>query len=83
MMTRLAAASVKHRLGSFAGQLTESGISKVQLFVNGKTITFANGNAPAAANVAEGSGVIGNVVTDVRVVAASLREFVVLLRLFL
>ncbi|RXH31687.1 flagellin, partial [Bradyrhizobium nanningense] len=32
--------------------------------VNGKTITFKNGGTPAAANVATGSGVTGNVVTD-------------------
>ncbi|RXH33684.1 flagellin, partial [Bradyrhizobium nanningense] len=32
--------------------------------VNGKTITFKNGGTPAAANVATGSGVTGNLVTD-------------------
>jgi flagellin len=34
------------------------------LNVNGKTITFKNAAAPAAANVPTGSGVSGNVVTD-------------------
>jgi flagellin-like hook-associated protein FlgL len=34
------------------------------LNVDGKTITFKNGATPAAANVASGSGVSGNVVTD-------------------
>ena len=34
------------------------------LNVNGKTITFKNAQTPAAANVASGSGVSGNVVTD-------------------
>ncbi|RXH26899.1 hypothetical protein XH84_30505, partial [Bradyrhizobium nanningense] len=34
------------------------------LNVNGKTITFKNGGTPAAANVATGSGVTGNLVTD-------------------
>jgi flagellin len=34
------------------------------LVVNGKTITFKAGSAPAAAAVATGSGVSGNIVTD-------------------
>jgi flagellin len=34
------------------------------LVVNGKTITFKAGSAPAAASVASGSGVSGNIVTD-------------------
>ncbi|MGQ0681875.1 DUF1522 domain-containing protein [Bradyrhizobium sp.] len=34
------------------------------LTVNGKTITFKNAGTPAAANVATGSGVSGNIVTD-------------------
>src|SRR5216683_1863605 len=34
------------------------------LVVNGKTITFKAGTAPAAASVASGSGVSGNIVTD-------------------
>jgi flagellin len=34
------------------------------LVVNGKTITFKAGSAPAAAAVASGSGVSGNIVTD-------------------
>jgi flagellin-like hook-associated protein FlgL len=34
------------------------------LVVNGKTITFKAGSAPAAAGVATGSGVSGNIVTD-------------------
>ncbi len=34
------------------------------LNVNGKVITFKNGGTPAAAQVASGSGVSGNVVTD-------------------
>jgi flagellin len=34
------------------------------LVVNGKTITFKAGSAPAAASVTSGSGVSGNIVTD-------------------
>ena len=34
------------------------------LVVNGKTVTFKAGTAPAAASVASGSGVSGNIVTD-------------------
>ena len=34
------------------------------LVVNGKTITFKAGSAPAAASVVSGSGVSGNIVTD-------------------
>jgi flagellin-like hook-associated protein FlgL len=34
------------------------------LVVNGKTVTFKAGSAPAAASVASGSGVSGNIVTD-------------------
>src|SRR5215203_944141 len=34
------------------------------LNINGKTVTFKNAEAPAAANVPTGSGVNGNVVTD-------------------
>jgi flagellin len=34
------------------------------LNINGKTVTFKNAAAPAAANVPTGSGVTGNVVTD-------------------
>jgi hypothetical protein len=34
------------------------------LTVNGHTITFRSGSAPAAANVPSGSGVLGNIVTD-------------------
>ena len=34
------------------------------LSVNGKTITFRSGSAPAAAGVPSGSGVLGNIVTD-------------------
>ncbi|WP_291869879.1 DUF1522 domain-containing protein [Bradyrhizobium sp.] len=43
------------------GALVDSGST---LNVNGKTITFSNAAAPAAANVATGSGVSGNIVTD-------------------
>ena len=34
------------------------------LNINGKTVTFKNAAPPAAANVATGSGVVGNLVTD-------------------
>src|SRR3954468_21446897 len=34
------------------------------LSVNGKTVTFRSGSAPAAAGVPSGSGVLGNIVTD-------------------
>ncbi|WP_247459557.1 DUF1522 domain-containing protein, partial [Bradyrhizobium sp. 62] len=34
------------------------------LTVNGKTITFRSGSAPASTAVASGSGVSGNLVTD-------------------
>src|SRR5882757_1576236 len=34
------------------------------LSVNGKTITFRTGSAPASSAVASGSGVLGNIVTD-------------------
>src|SRR4051812_25986583 len=43
------------------GTLVQAGST---LNVNGKTITFANAAAPLAANVATGSGVSGNIVTD-------------------
>ena len=43
------------------GTLVQAGST---LNVNGKTITFSNAAPPAAANVATGSGVIGNLVTD-------------------
>ena len=43
------------------GTLVQAGST---LNVNGKTITFTNAAAPAAANVASGSGVSGNIVTD-------------------
>ena len=43
------------------GTLVQAGST---LNVNGKTITFANAAAPLAANVATGSGVSGNLVTD-------------------
>ncbi len=43
------------------GSLIQDGAT---LNVNGKTITFKNAGTPAAANVASGSGVTGNVVTD-------------------
>src|SRR4051812_4338682 len=43
------------------GTLVQDGST---LNVNGKTITFKNAAAPAAANVPTGSGVSGNIVTD-------------------
>jgi flagellin len=43
------------------GTLIEDGST---LNINGKTVTFKNAEAPAAANVPTGSGVNGNVVTD-------------------
>jgi hypothetical protein len=43
------------------GSLVQNGSA---LYVNGKTITFANAATPAAAAVATGSGVSGNIVTD-------------------
>jgi flagellin len=43
------------------GTLVQAGST---LSVNGKTITFSNAAAPAAANVPTGSGVSGNIVTD-------------------
>ncbi|WP_314960617.1 DUF1522 domain-containing protein, partial [Bradyrhizobium cosmicum] len=46
--------------GSLSSLITDGST----LNVNGKTITFKNGGTPAAANVATGSGVTGNVVTD-------------------
>ena len=44
-----------------AGNLVADGST---LNVNGKTITFRNAPTPLAANVASGSGVSGNIVTD-------------------
>src|SRR5207248_3154254 len=43
------------------GTLVDAGST---LNVNGKTITFTNAAPPVAANVATGSGVVGNIVTD-------------------
>src|SRR5215467_11635876 len=47
--------------GGSLGSLITDGSA---LTVNGKTITFKNAGTPAAANVATGSGVSGNIVTD-------------------
>ncbi|HEY0329268.1 MAG TPA: DUF1522 domain-containing protein [Rhodopseudomonas sp.] len=43
------------------GSLIQDGST---LYVDGKTITFKNAAVPAPANVATGSGAIGNIVTD-------------------
>ncbi|MDP3074446.1 DUF1522 domain-containing protein, partial [Bradyrhizobium sp.] len=53
--------AVRTTSAATAGNLIADGST---LNVNGKTITFRNAPTPLAANVASGSGVSGNIVTD-------------------
>ncbi|MDB5511538.1 MAG: flagellin [Enterovirga sp.] len=63
-----AAITTSTKLTGTAGSSSDALSSKITtsdtLTVNGKTITFAAGSAPAAGAVAAGSGVSGNLVTD-------------------
>ena len=65
MPAPLATSRVTTQLFNTNGGLTATAIADgTTLSVNGKTITFKTADAPAAASMPAGSGVLGNVATD-------------------